>query len=54
MNRPGYITRCYKCYAVLSTVDSLEGSHFDSETKRWITRWFDPEWVIAEHIRRNH
>lgn len=54
MDRPGYVTRCWLCGARLETLDNYKDSKFDRDNKRWITRWFDPDWVIAEHIRRCH
>ena len=44
----GYVTRCYICAARLTTVDA-----WNSDPKSE-ARPYDPDWVIAEHIRRTH
>lgn len=54
MERPGYVTHCPICFDRIETVDTYEGSRKDPKTKVWITRWFDPDWVIQNHINTNH
>lgn len=52
--KPGisHITRCYKCGKKLIAVDTYETSKKDG--REWITRWFDIDWVLEHHVRREH
>lgn len=52
--RPGYITRCPKCGERLIAVDTYETSKWDDKKKCWITRLFDPDFVLAAHIAKHH
>lgn len=52
-------TRCYICFERLFITDDY-GDYNKWEVKngqrvrKSEARWFDGDWVIAEHIRRNH
>jgi len=54
MDRPGYVTRCPICYDEIIVIDTYQGSSRHPKTKAWITRWFDPDWVISRHIETTH
>lgn len=53
--RPGYVTHCPICFERIETVDTYEGSRREPKKPNvWITRWFDPDWVIHNHIITTH
>lgn len=59
MHLHGIKTRCYVCFTPLFAVDDY------GDYNKWIEkngkrvrktddRWFDPDWVIQNHIRKSH
>jgi hypothetical protein len=54
MDRPGYITHCPHCHQRIIVVDTYNGSIWDEKNKIWLTRFFDPDWVLSRHIEKNH
>lgn len=54
MDRPADISRCYVCGQRLIAVDTYKGSKQDEKTKAWITRLFDIDWILSEHVRKAH
>lgn len=57
---PVYYTRCWKCGERLKVVDDYgdynvwEKNSDGKLVRKSEARWFDPDWVIARHIHKNH
>lgn len=55
MDRPGYITRCPVCFAVVVVPDGPQFVEDPHDKRKKVRNWkTEPDAVIAAHIRGRH